>query len=106
MTMRVTLIATGGVSNPDPPDFDNSVVVHVVYNDGVENISDAQIASQIDALNADYRKNNSDTLIIPSAFYGLAADFKIEFCLASRTPGGQPTNGITRTQNQCIGIFW
>ncbi|MFN8144274.1 MAG: M43 family zinc metalloprotease [Bacteroidia bacterium] len=102
MTMRVTLIATGGVSNPDPPDLTIPVVVHVVYNDGVENISDAQIASQIDALNADYRKNNSDTLIIPSAFYGLAADFKIEFCLASRTPGGQPTNGITRTQTSVL----
>ena len=32
------------------------VVVHVIHNGGNENISDAQIQSQIDVLNEDYRK--------------------------------------------------
>jgi hypothetical protein len=36
------------------------VVVHVVYNTDTENIADDQITSQIDALNRDYRANNSD----------------------------------------------
>src|SRR6201999_87843 len=37
------------------------VVVHVVYNTSNENISDAQVQSQIDVLNADYQKLNADT---------------------------------------------
>ena len=34
------------------------VVVHVVYNTNAENISDAQIFSQMDVLNADFRRTN------------------------------------------------
>lgn len=73
------------------------VVVHVLYHFSVQNISDAQIHSQIDALNKDYRKLNSDTLNIPSIFKSLAADVGIEFCLAQRDPNNMWTNGITRT---------
>lgn len=73
------------------------VVVHVVYNTATENISDAQIQSQIDVLNADFRKLNSDASLVPSAFSSLAADANIEFCLASTDPNGASTTGITRT---------
>src|SRR4051812_9191807 len=37
------------------------VVVHVVYNGTAENISDAQIFSQIDVLNEDFSRSNADT---------------------------------------------
>lgn len=74
------------------------VVVHVVWNTATENISDAQVQSQIDVLNADFRKLNADASSVPSAFAGLAADANIEFCLATVDPNGNPTNGITRTQ--------
>jgi len=73
------------------------VVVHVVYNTTAENISDAQVLSQINVLNADFRKLNSDAANVPAAFSGLAADANIEFCLASTDPNGAPTTGITRT---------
>ena len=73
------------------------VVVHVVYNTNAENISDAQIESQIRILNEDYRKQNADISKIPEPFKSLAADAKIEFKLAVRDPDGNPTNGITRT---------
>jgi Pregnancy-associated plasma protein-A/Secretion system C-terminal sorting domain/Fibronectin type III domain/Bacterial pre-peptidase C-terminal domain len=73
------------------------VVVHVVYNTTTENISDAQIQSQITVLNADFRKLNSDVANVPSAFSSLAADANIEFCLASTDPSGVATTGITRT---------
>ena len=73
------------------------VVVHVVYNSPTENISDAQIQSQIDILNADFRRLNSDTINTPQPFTLVAADTEIEFCLASRDPDGNTTNGITRT---------
>lgn len=73
------------------------VVVHVVYRTGDQNISDAQILSQIEVLNEDYRALNDLDPVLPN-FSGLIADLEITFCLASRDPWGQPTNGITRTQ--------
>lgn len=72
------------------------VVVHVVYNTTSQNISDAQVLSQINILNQDFRKLNSDISLVPSAFSGLAADCEIEFCLAKRDPNGNATNGIVR----------
>lgn len=72
------------------------VVVHVVYNTAAENISDAQIMSQIDRLNLDYRKLNTDASSVPSVWQSLAADYQIEFCLASRDPNGNSTTGIRR----------
>lgn len=74
------------------------VVVHVVYNTTAENISDAQINSQMGVLNKDYRRTNADANQTPSGFQGIAADCEIEFCLATVDPSGNPTTGITRTQ--------
>jgi hypothetical protein len=74
------------------------VVVHVIYRVASENISDAQIASQIDALNKDYRKRNSDAGQTPTVFQPFAGDARVEFVLATVDPQGRPTNGITRTQ--------
>lgn len=72
------------------------VVVHVLYNTASQNISDAQIRSQIDVLNEDFRRLNADKVTTPSAFSGLAADVEINFCLASKTPAGASTTGIVR----------
>ena len=69
------------------------VVVHVVYRTATENISDAQIQSQIDVLNADFRRLNSDA----DNTWSQAADVEVEFCLASVDPSGNATTGITRT---------
>lgn len=74
------------------------VVVHVVYKTAAQNISDAQILSQISILNQDFRKLNSDVSGVPSVFQSYVADCQINFCMASRTPTGAATNGITRTQ--------
>ena len=73
------------------------VVVHVVYNNATQNISDAQINSQIDVLNKDYRKTNPDLANLPAVFVPLAADARIEFQLAVTDPSNSPSNGITRT---------
>ena len=72
------------------------VVVHVVYGSTAENISDAQIASQIATLNEDYHLLNTDAGSVPSAFAGLKADVGIQFVLAKRTPSGLATTGIDR----------
>ena len=69
------------------------VVVHVIHNGGVENISDAQIQSQIDVLNEDYRK------MVGTSGDGSGVDTEVEFCLAKLTPDGRCTNGIVRIQS-------
>lgn len=73
------------------------VVVHVVYNLADQNISDAQVLSQIDALNEDYSRTNADAVNTPSVFQPYAANANIHFVLAKRDPNGNATNGITRT---------
>ncbi|MFC5268987.1 M43 family zinc metalloprotease [Adhaeribacter terreus] len=74
------------------------VVVHVVYRTASQNISQAQIQSQIDVLNEDFSKTNADRVNTPAAFKPLAGDMQIRFELAQRDPNGDPTTGITRTQ--------
>ena len=68
------------------------VVVNVIYKTNAQNISDAQIQSQIDVLNGDFRRTNSDA----DNTWSQAADTEIEFCLASVDPSGNATNGIRR----------
>jgi hypothetical protein len=53
-------------------------IVHVVYNTSQQNISDAQIASQIARLNADYAGTNSDVNNTPAEF-SRAGDTNIRF---------------------------
>ena len=78
------------------------VVVHVIYNASNENISDQQVQSQIDILNKDYNKLNSDTLLPSHPFYALSGKLDIQFALASFDPKGNTTNGITRTKTSKV----
>jgi hypothetical protein len=72
------------------------VVVHIVYNSSAQNISDAQVQSQVDVLNADYRKQNADTVHIPGYFAPLAADCGFRFVLATLDTNGNATTGVVR----------
>jgi hypothetical protein len=82
------------------------VVVHVLYKNATQNISDAQIASQIAILNADYRKTNSDfNTVVPTAFRPLGADFELAFCMATRKPDGTATTGIERKSVSSSFVF-
>jgi len=74
------------------------VVVHVVYRTPGENISDAQIKSQIVALNRDYSAANADKNITPPVWQGVIGNAQIKFALATKDPKGKTTNGITRTK--------
>ena len=74
------------------------VVVHVVYQTETENISEAQITSQIESLNKDFRAKNEDLSKVPAPFKELIGDAGIEFVLATEDPEGKPTKGITRTK--------
>ncbi len=72
----------GGGNEPIP--FSGSVnipvVVHVVYSNSQENISDAQIVSQIDVLNEDFSASNSD-LSPPAEFAGVVGTADVSFTL-------------------------
>ncbi|MBN4051245.1 choice-of-anchor J domain-containing protein, partial [bacterium AH-315-M05] len=69
------------------------IVVHIIHNGGSENISEAQIQSQIDVLNEDFGKfpgTNGD---------GNGVDTRARFCLAKISPDGNCTNGIVRIKS-------
>lgn len=68
------LLASGIIEIP--------VVVNVVYRTAAQNISQAQIQSQIDALNNDYAALNADYSSTPSLFQGVVSgDCGIRFVL-------------------------
>lgn len=81
------------------------VVVHVVYNNAAQNISDAQIHSQIQVLNEDFQRRNADKVNTPSAFSSVAGNANVEFKLAKIDPNGNPTEGITRTQTSVSAFY-
>lgn len=64
--------------------------VNVLYRTTAENISNAQIQSQIDVLNEDFGGTNADRTLVPSLFSGVfAGNTKIKFTWSS-------TTGLTR----------
>jgi len=73
------------------------VVVHVLYENDAENLSDEIIKSQIDVLNEDYGRTNADTINTRAVFDTIAGKAKFQFYLATIDPLGNPTTGITRT---------
>lgn len=76
------------------------VVVHIIHDNGIGNISDEQIFSALEVLNIDYQRLNADTVNTrqnPNApFKQVAAGMDIEFVLARIDPWGNCTNGIVR----------
>lgn len=55
------------------------VIVNVLYKTAAENISDAQIQSQIDVLNKDFTATNPDFSSTPAEFASVAANVGITF---------------------------
>ena len=60
-------------------------VVNVVYKTTEQNVSTAQINSQIKALNKDFRATNPDKAQTPAAWTGLVTDSRIQFKLVKVT---------------------
>nr|WP_294908514.1 M43 family zinc metalloprotease [uncultured Lacibacter sp.] len=79
------------------------VVVHVILpNPSL--VTDAQIQSQIDVLNADYAGLNADSTRIPAAFKSRFGKGNLRFCLAKRDPQGEGSNGIVRVTSSTVSI--
>jgi hypothetical protein len=66
------------------------VVVHILFNTTSEKLSAEITQSQIDVLNEDYQRLNTDQ----TNQWNQAANVNIEFQLATVAPDGSPTNGI------------
>ncbi len=80
------------------------VVFHIIeHSNGNGQISDALVNSQVDILNEDFQA-------IASTPGAPGYDAGIEFVLADTDPGGSPTTGITRTENNTWfadgGNYW
>ncbi len=102
-----SLSREGGNENTlSAPQVTIPVVVHVLYNTAAQNISDAQVQSQIAALNRDFRRLNTDAINTPGIFLGVAADCQVEFCLAQRDPNGNITNGITHNSTSIVSFSY
>lgn len=82
------------------------VVVHIIHNGEplgeITNISDAQILSQLEVLNKDFKRLNSDAVNTPAEFQSIAGSLNIEFTLAQQDPTGLPSNGINRVKGTKI----
>lgn len=72
------------------------VVFHVLYNTPEQNIPHIRIQEQMQILNEDFNKANSDVNKTPLAFRDRVANVEFYFCLAKRDPNGNWTNGVTR----------
>lgn len=70
------------------------VVVHVIRNDSgsLGNLTEAQVQSQIRILNEDF-------MALAGTNGGQGTNAQVEFYLATVDPNGQPTNGITYSNN-------
>lgn len=69
-------------------------VVHILHQDGPENISDEQVRDAIRLANLDYAKQNADFGEVLPVFQNIADSTKIQFALATRDPNGNCTTGI------------
>jgi len=80
------------------------VVFHILHVGGIENISDAQVHSQMVILNRDYQKLNADTTAVVPTFTNNIANVGVAFKLASIDPNGNCTNGIIRHYD--VNTMW
>lgn len=86
------------------------VIVHVIHNGenvgAGRNISAAQVQSQIDVLNEDFRRRNPDTTNTPLVYQPVAADSRIEFCLAQidEQDNALAEPGINRVDRNTAGF--
>jgi len=70
-------------------------VVNVVYRTDAQNVSDAQVKSQIKAMNKDFRATNPDRTQTPAPWLGLVTDSRVQFKLVKVTRTKTTRTGFT-----------
>ena len=84
------------------------VVVHIIHDNEIGNISFSQIQDAIGMLNQDFSQTNPDagstrnTATAP--FLPVASDMEVQFALAKIDPDGNCTNGVQR-RNSALGTY-
>lgn len=101
--MRATIIHSiplvfllGDVRVVAAQEFTIPVVVHILHQNGEENISDEQVMSALTRLNEAFMEEGTATG--QPKYTPLVADMDVAFCLANVDPFGEPTTGIIRTE--------
>ncbi len=80
-----------------PPPYIIPVVVHIIHENGPENITDAQVIDGIEHLNQAFAN-------IDYYDQGTGVNTQIQFCLAKRTPEGTFTTGINRVESPLTNV--
>ncbi|MHB1922236.1 MAG: M43 family zinc metalloprotease [Chitinophagaceae bacterium] len=91
----ISFQGTQGIGSTQGAPDSIPVVVHIVLQNP-DWVTDHQVQSQIDGLNRDYSASNPDTSLVPEVWKNLIGNMHLKFCLAKRTPDGDPSNGILR----------
>jgi hypothetical protein len=68
-------------ANGQPVSITIPVAVHVLYYSADQNVSDAQVQSQIDVLNEDFTATNKDYRNYDAGYGAVKGDMDIKFCL-------------------------
>lgn len=79
--------------------YDIPIVVHIVHDYGVENISDDDIFEAVAYWDIVFNKKNSDTIDVLNNFKKYIGNPEIRLRMATIDPSGNPTKGITRRQS-------
>jgi hypothetical protein len=80
-------------------------VVHIVYNETSQNMTDAEVHQLLFQVNENLKGASTNTMISREIFDTLRADTEIKLCLATIDPNGQSTNGIVRAQTNMTSLF-
>lgn len=83
------------------------VVFHVVYNkDSVktQKIAYERILEQIEILNRDFNRDNTDKSKTRPVFDTIAESVEVVFALATKDPSGQVSTGVTYTETDVKGF--
>lgn len=75
------------------------VVVHVIHDNGPENIPDSIIRSAIAEVNQNFNAQNPSLVNVVPSFTGIIGNMHVDFCLAHTDPQGLPTSGIEHIAN-------
>jgi hypothetical protein len=86
-------------------------VVNVVHRTAAQNVSDAQIKSQLKAMDKDFRATNPDRTQTPAPWLGLVTDARVQFKLVKVTrtkttrPGFTFDDGVKKASTGGIAPF-
>lgn len=73
------------------------VVFHVIMSMNVQpRVTNQRIISQLSVLNADFNRQNQDTVKTYPAYKKIASGMNVTFVMATIDPKGKPTTGIVR----------